>query len=130
MVAMLSTRIPRADRTSSMKAVRFFAAVVLTSISLGANAGKLCFQDRLVVSVNTGYVDLPFGADGGDAVYFTLDDGAYFPLNNGFNLDWPRGQALHRVLLMALAGRYRVTGYDHYGYGGTCDDIDELVIRR
>ena len=93
-----------------------------------AFAGMQCFENRRVVQVNTGYVDLPFGADGGDAVYFKLDDGRVFPLNNSFNLDWPRGQALHRTLLMAMAARFRVTGYDHYGYGGTCDDIDEIVV--
>lgn len=110
--------------------IAFKSLILLAACAPGvAFAGMQCFSDRRVVEVSSGYVDLPFGADNGDAVYFKLDDGRTFPLNTGFNLDWPRGQALHRTLLLAMSARYRVTGYDHYGYGGTCDDIDEIVIK-
>jgi hypothetical protein len=117
-------------RSSPMKSIFLAAVAAAAFLPCVASAGMLCFENRRVTAVNTGYVDAWFGADGGDAIYFTLDDGKTFPMNYGFNLDWPRGQALHRVLLMALAGGYRVTGYDHYGYGGTCDDIDEIKIVR
>ena len=80
------------------------------------------------MAVNAGYVDIGRSAapDGGDAVFFSLDDGQGFPLNAAYNLDWPRGQALHRMLVAAMAARWRVTGYDHYGT--RCDDIDEIHI--
>lgn len=107
---------------------RLIACTALLACSLPATAGKTCFTNQKVVQVNTGYVDMSFGADNGDAVYFKLSNGQTFPMNNSFNLDWPRGQALHRVLLLAMVGGYRITGYDHWGYGGTCDDIDEIVI--
>ena len=111
-----------------MRLLRLLACTALLAATSPAFAGMQCFNSQKVVQVYTGYVDLPYGADGGDAVYFKLGNGQLFPLNNGFNLDWPRGQALHRVLLLAMIGGYKVAGYDHYGYGGTCDDIDEIVI--
>ena len=107
---------------------RLIAATTLLAGSLPAMAGMTCFTNQKVVQINTGYVDRPFGADHGDAVYFKLSNGQTCPLNNGFNLDWPRGQALHRVLLLAMVGGYKITGWDHFGWGGTCDDIDEIAI--
>jgi hypothetical protein len=112
-----------------MKPIAAAALVVFALLPMAAQAAMQCFADRRVVQVSTGYVEGSLGADGGDAVYFKLDNGKMYPLNNGFNLDWPRGQALHRTLLLAMTARYRVTGYDHYGYGGTCDDIDEIVLQ-
>ncbi|MCC8362224.1 hypothetical protein LK996_03940 [Lysobacter sp. A6] len=113
-----------------MKTLIQIAALACALATPGlALAGMECFTDRKVTAVNIGYVDMPFGADGGDAVYFTLDNGNTYPLNTGFNLDWPRGQALHRTLLAAMTQRFKVTGYDHYGYGGTCDDIDEILVK-
>jgi hypothetical protein len=110
--------------------IAFQSLILLAACVPGvAFAAMQCFSDRRIVEVHMGYVELAPGADGGDAVYFRLDDGRVFPLNNGFNLDWPRGQALHRTLLLAMSARYRVTGYDHYGSGGTCDDIDNIVIK-
>jgi hypothetical protein len=107
------------------------ASLLLCAFSFDASAAQNCFKDRRIVQVNTGYVAAGQrgGPDGGDAVLLRLDDGRSFPLNVHSNLDWPRGQALHRVAMTALAGRYRVDGWDHYD-GSTCDDIDELVIRN
>ena len=91
-----------------------------------AFAGEKCFGSRKVVRVATGYVDGSKGPDSGDAVYFTLDNGAVFPLNTSYNLDHAKGQALHHVLMTAMAGRYYVAGFDHHGT--MCDDIDEIWI--
>ena len=107
---------------------RLIACTTLLAAATPALAGMKCFENQKVTQINSGYVEMSFGADNGDAVYFKLSNGKTYPLNNGFNLDWPRGQALHRVLLLAMIGGYRITGYDHFGWGGTCDDIDEIVI--
>jgi hypothetical protein len=88
----------------------------------------VCFSNQKVTSVGTGFVELTKGADGGDAVYFTLANGSTYPLNGSFNLDWRRGEALHRVLMTALVGGHPITGHDHYGT--KCDDIDEIWISR
>ena len=92
-------------------------------------AARQCFFEQTVTQVATGYVTAGQvgGPDGGDAVVFNLSNGTWYQLNNYFNLDLPRGQALHRTLLAAMAQRYRVTGYDHYT--PFCDDIDEIVVR-
>ena len=112
-----------------MKSILLAAVAAIALMPCVASAGKICFDNRRVVDVQTGYVDRwGMGPDGGDAVYFTLDNGLLLPLNVYYNLDSPRGQALHRVLLMAMAGNYRVTGIDHYG--DNCDDVDEIHIRR
>ena len=108
-----------------MKSILLAVVALIPSV---ASAGTQCFDNRRVMDVKTGFVEGRMGADGGDAVYFTLDDGRDFPLSVYYNLDSPRGQALHRVLLMAMGGNYRVTGYDHAG--APCDDIDEIHIRR
>ncbi len=109
--------------------------VLLVVLALGlaplfaSQAQRMCFQDRRVKEVKIGYVDVwGKGPDGGDAVYFTLDNGALFPLNASYNLDWARGQALYKLLMTAMAGQYKVRGYDHFGT--SCDDIDELHIYR
>lgn len=108
--------------------------VVLIAVGMimtpAVSYADVCFSDQKIVSVNTGYVNLPTlkGADGGDAVYFTLENGAMYPLAYSYNLDWQRGQALHRVLMAALVGGHRITGHDHNGT--KCDDIDEIQIKR
>ena len=107
---------------------RLIACTALLAATAPALAGMQCFENQKITRISTGYGEGSLGADHGDAVYFKITDGRQFPLNNGFNLDWPRGQALHRVLLLAMVGGYRITGYDHFGWGGTCDDVDEIVI--
>lgn len=95
-------------------------------ISTDAKAGMKCFQDQKVVDVRQGYVDGSLGADGGHAIYFTLGNGRTYPINNGLNLNDHPGKAHLTTLLLAMISGYKITGWDHYGYGGTCDDIDEL----
>lgn len=104
---------------------RIAATLLVPCLFVPATA-QACFFDQKVVSVNTGRVELHLGPDGGDAVYFKLENGTTYALNNAYNLDHPRGQALHRVLLLAQAGGYPISGWDHFG--GQCDDIDEIQI--
>ena len=88
-----------------------------------------CFTNRRIVAVNTGWVAAEgrIGPDGGDAVVISLDNGRLYPMNQYYNLDHPRGQALHRVALMALVQRLTVTGHDHFGYN--CEAIDEISVK-
>ena len=105
------------------------AAIAVIALVPGvghAGQGMQCFWDKRVTEVYTGYAVGSKGGDYGDAVYFRLEDGATYPLNYSYNLDHNRGQALHRVLLTALVGRYKLSGYDHYA--DNCDDIDELML--
>jgi hypothetical protein len=110
--------------------------VLLFVLALGlwplfsAQAQQMCFQDRRVVAVTIGQVELYMGADGGDAVYFRLDNNAtrWYPLNKSFNLDHNRGQALYKMLMTAMAGGYRIRAYDHYY--PYCDDVDQIEIYR
>lgn len=110
------------------KCIALIAAMTVVTPAVSSAEG--CFSDQKVVSVNSGYVDIRAakGADGGDAVYFTLENGATYPLAYTYNLDWPRGQALHRVLMVALVGGHKISGWDHNGT--KCDDIDEIQIKR
>ena len=93
-----------------------------------AARATLCFENQKVIAVNTGYVDIwGMGPDGGDAVYFALENGKYFPLSIYYNLDSARGQRLHSVLMTAFTSGFRITGHDHFGWV-RCDDIDEIRI--
>lgn len=87
---------------------------------------KACFENMKVAAVSGGYNEGHLGPDGGDAVYFSLENGGTYALNYQFNLDWNRGQALHRTLMTAFVGGYRISGWDHWG--GNCDDIDQITI--
>ncbi|MGO4551781.1 hypothetical protein AB4059_11840 [Lysobacter sp. 2RAF19] len=108
--------------------ILFVVALAIWPV-LSAQAQQMCFQDRRVAEVKIGYVDIwGLGPDGGDAIYFKIDNGNQYSLNRSYNLDWPRGQAMYKLLMTAMAGGYRVRAYDHnYPY---CDDIDELHIYR
>ena len=106
------------------------AIVAIACVPAAAHAqAKMCFADKKVAGVYAGNISYgTAGPDYGDAVYFKLEDGASFPLNKEYNLDHNRGQALHRVLLTALEGQYKINGFDHYG--GTCDDVDQIALHR
>jgi hypothetical protein len=101
-------------------------ALCLSPVTDALANSKQCFSEQKIVWISAGHVALSKGPDGGDAVYFKLENGATYPLAGTYNLDWPRGQALHRTLLAALSGRFRISGYDHNGT--MCDDIDEIYI--
>jgi hypothetical protein len=105
-------------------------AFLMLACSGQAIAGSArCFDHQGVVQINAGYVEIyGLGPDGGDAVYFKLENGQTFPLAAQYNLDWARGQALHKMLMTALTSGYKITGYDHSGT--LCDDIDEIAIHR
>ena len=114
-------------RTAILASLALVAALAMLPV-VSAKADRLCFSDRRVTQIYTGYVQGGMGADGGDAVYFTLDNGLTYALDRSYNLDWPRGQALHKTLLTAMAGGYRIHGRDHYG--GECSDVQEIMIKR
>jgi hypothetical protein len=109
--------------------ILFVLALGLSPL-LSAQAQQMCFQDRRVVSVNIGYVVGDAGADGGYAVYFKLDNtNRWWPLNNGYNLnDEGRGPGLHKMLMTAMAGGFRIRAYDHYY--PYCDDVDQIEMYR
>lgn len=99
-------------------------------LSGSALAGMRCFTNQQVVHIKQGYVDSLLGPDGGHAIHFKLDNGQVFPINSGLNLNDAPGKAHLQTLQLSLIGGYKIEGWDHYGWGGTCDDIDELIITR
>jgi len=114
-----------------MKRIALLLVLALGSWPLfSAHAQRMCFEGFRVAAVNIGYVNGDMGPDGGDAVYFRLDNSVdyWYPLNKAYNLDWPRGQALYKQLMTAMAGGYRIRAYDHYH--PYCDDIDQIEIYR
>lgn len=109
-----------------MKRYLVCAALVAAVFAGHADAQQTCFTGQKVRKVGTGYVNYPYGADNGNAIYFTLENGRTYPINFYYNLNDMVGPALHRVLLLALSGGNRITGVDHNG--AMCDDIDEIWI--
>jgi hypothetical protein len=106
-----------------------FVLALGLSPMLSANAQQMCFENRRVSSIKIGYVDTGLGPDGGYAVFFKLDNNREYSLHNYYNLNDPgRGPALHKTLLTAFAGGFKVRAYDHhYPY---CDDVDQIDMYR
>ena len=113
-----------------MKRIMLLVVLALGMSPLfAAKAQQMCFEDRKVLSVKIGYVALPMGSDGGNAVYFKLDNNAWRPLNNTYNLnDGGKGEGLYKMLMTAMAGGFKIRAYDHYY--PYCDDVDEIEIYR
>ena len=91
---------------------------------------QMCFDRATVTKVWVGNVDDGTkGAYGGNAVYFMVDQHPVaYPLSGAYNMDDRRGRAMHRVLMTALAGKLRLSGWDYSG-SPFCDEIDQLVIQ-
>lgn len=110
-----------------MKRILLCAALAAAVLAGHAHAAQTCFSNQKVKRVGTGYVGgYAYGSDNGNAVYFTLENGRTYPLNYFYNMNDQVGPGLHRVLLLAMQGGYRITGVDHSGW--MCDDIDEIWI--
>jgi hypothetical protein len=110
------------------------SSLLLLACSGPAAAGHmLCFEKVEVVSVYSGYVDMHYGADGGDAVTFTMSDGSRHALKYSYNLDWARGKILHATLVRAMGTGLKLSGYGDVitgdPAGGMCA-IDEIVMHR
>ena len=115
-----------------MKRIMLLVVLALGMSPLfAAKAQQMCFQDRRVLAVNIGYVNAEMGPDGGNAVYFRLDNNAnrWWPLNNVYNLnDGGKGEGLYKMLMTAMAGGFKIRAYDHYY--PYCDDVDQIEIYR
>ena len=115
----------------TMKRILLLALFAFALSPLAARAQQMCFQDVWVKRVNIGEVNGNMGRDGGHAVYFMLSNNTnrWWPLSIYFNLnDGGRGEARYKMLMTAMAGGFRVRGYDHAG--AMCDDIDQLEVYR
>jgi hypothetical protein len=112
-----------------MKRILLLLVLAVGLTPLFSARADMCFQDRRVTSVKIGYVDTGLGPDGGYAVFFKLDNGRQYSLHNYYNLnDVGRGPALHKTLVTAMAGGFRIRAYDHHW--PYCDDVDEIEIYR
>lgn len=112
------------------KVLLFVLALGLSPL-FAAQAAQKCFEDRRVVAVNIGYVNGDRGPDGGYALYFQLDNNSnrWWAVNNGYNLnDAGVGPALHKMLMTAMAGGFKIRAYDHYY--PYCDDVDQIEVYR
>jgi hypothetical protein len=124
----MKSRPPHQESATPPLRKGLLAFVLCCSAVVGgqAVASQLCVNKLKVTRVGTGHVSLPYGADNGNAIYFTLENGKTFPINYFYNLNDQVGPALHRVLLLALQGGFRISAWDHSGW--MCDDIDEVWI--
>lgn len=108
-----------------------------TLLSSGtANAGGMqCFKDATVVGVGVGYKeDLTGCPDNASCIYFKYKNGGsnttdVIGINGGYNLnDYNIGLGYLTLLKTAMLTGSKITGWDHWGSGGTCDDIDEILL--
>jgi len=109
---------------------RMLLAVMMILAPVVSQAtSKKCFSEQKVDWIDTGYVDggTVNDPDYGDAVGFNLADGRRFSLNKDYNLDHPRGMAMHRTLLASFVGGYPISAWDHSG--GNCDVVDEIEMK-
>jgi hypothetical protein len=113
-----------------MKRIALLLVLALGSWPLfSAHAQRMCFAGFRVAAVNIGYVNGDMGPDGGDAVYFRLDNS--WTIGTHSTRLQPRLAA--RAGLVQAAddgdgGGYRIRAYDHYH--PFCDDIDQIEIYR
>jgi len=99
-------------------------ALLLMSITGTAHA-RLCFQDT-IKEVHVGRVANDF--DGGMAIYFHTTSGAFYMIDNVYNMNDPQGKFMYYQLMLSVLAGYKLKGFDNWN--DACDKINQITLMK